>query len=108
MTGFAEGAEAVRFAKQPLDEQVPCLETFRSNDGNNVVGVHHVLREQPLAFWAFVQLALVAGGRIDPVLDERRLDALVFLRPAGSAQGAFDEGGHSGASPLSSIIRPLD
>jgi hypothetical protein len=42
------------------------------------------------------------------VLDERRLDALVFLRPAGSAQGAFDEGGHSGASPLSSIIRPLD
>lgn len=81
----AERLESIRFAIQAGNENVPCPEPFRANDGQNVIGSQIALLEQFLATFTAAQLALFSCFRIDAIFYEGAFDAFVFGRPAGTA-----------------------
>jgi hypothetical protein len=108
VAGFAQGAESFCRAVEPFNEAVPRGESFGSDDRDDVVSVHLVLRESSSALRAQVELALSSSARIDAVTHVGLLDALIFFWPSGPSESAFDERDETSTTPFASTVGAFD
>jgi hypothetical protein len=104
----AQSSESLRLNEEPLNKQIPRDKSFRADNGDDMVGLHLILRESSSALRALVKLALSSSAWIDAITHVGFADCGKFWGPAGSSQGGFDEADHSGAGPLPSVIWSWD